>query len=710
MLGENAGLNLLLSHWNIPSDKLEPQIRSQLSYRQYSSNIGVLINFAKKYGYKPVTGSARSKLEPQLSNIQLEALLCPAEAATKLKTAIDNFFSFNQNTYISVTAGAGKTKSVISILADAVMTGKKVLFLAKEHKFGQQVESDLNVEILKRKAQFMVFSREKFQYTNSVIRIKGKSQPLSEESDIKICSNEELSKRPSIAPKDCIEHCYLQGECNYTTQFSSSANIRIMTHNEWFNNPSKWFKGLEYKTEKIYGTPYGEKEQYSVSPSVEESYWKPDYIVIDEDIMTHDDEINRVFEDEHSPYASIQSILKDLKLTNNLESAIKRNQNLILQDATHNYKTTNSGKYTELNPKYSEILACFNSFINSTQMYWLDGIYFKDDKLHINRLKRVAERYRNVPTLILDATANGQVIRKVYPNYKYDKIAVKSNSDINVYQMCNANLTKNHLQNQKNMATLITGFKTIVRKYRNVGLISYKAIKGNENFIESLANELGVSIYAHFGNLRGLNLFEDVDCLLIVGRYSLPQERTQEIAQAVYNVSEFDNIERSYLDVPVRMKSGQAKILNNYVYNNSMLQSIYEQKSIAETIQAVGRGRTIFGEPKDIFLFSNESLGADIEITEFFKYEDYFEKNRLDESTVNKLLDIGYIFINNKNIVKVLKEVNFTSKNKIENYVKNHKDEIISQLKDAGFRLHHEMSKCLVSNILKFEEFLLKNN
>ena len=286
------------------------------------------------------------------------------------------------------------------------------------------------------------------------------------------------------------------------------------------------------------------------------------------------------------------------------------------------------------------------------------------------------------------------------------KIAVKINSDINIYQMCNANITKKHLECTNNQNTLVTGLKKIIKQYKQVGLISYQKIEGDDEFIQTLANKLGVNLYAHFGNLRGMNTFENVDCLLVVGRYSLPQNKTETLTKAIFDVNEFENAERTYLPKLVRMKSGEAYTLNNYVYNNGLLQSIYEHKSVSETSQAIGRARLIYGKPKDVFLFSSESLGTDIEITNFFRYEDYFAKKILSETMIKGFMDIGIVFLQNKELARILNELDFEVEYNLENFVKNHKSFILNELMDAGFRPHDKISKCLVHNPQKLEENL----
>lgn len=268
--------------------------------------------------------------------------------------------------------------------------------------------------------------------------------------------------------------------------------------------------------------------------------------------------------------------------------------------------------------------------------------------------------------------------------------------------MCNANITKEYLSDEKKRISIINGLKSIASNYENVGLITYKSIDGIENFCEELAAILNIKQYAHFGNLRGLNSLSDVDCLLVVGRSCLPDDVNRKFAEATFNLGSIEYERRHYADKIVRMKSGEAKALSNLLYGNQMLVAAYEHKSTSETIQAIGRGRPIHGKKKDIFLFSNESLGTDIEITEFFKYEDYFQEPILDESIIRHLLDIGYVEKSRKGLAKVLLEAGLKVSGSIENYVKNHKKEILSELEVNGFIL--SQSKFMVRDMVKFNE------
>lgn len=697
-LGTEAGKSLLISHWSKPANILTRQIDSQMKYVKPTS-IGVLINEAKKHGYRDTTGRARRNLEPKSSNVLLSPLLSAKQADEKLNELISDFFAKQSNLYVSISAGAGKTKAVIEQLADASMSDKKVLYLVSNHQLGEQIELDLAQEIKKLKAMFTSFCRDKFNNKNKIRRIRGKK--LSQGTQ------EEQKSWFDLSFEDDDE-ALLNIGTPYIDQFTSDANIRIMTHHEWFNTASLWAKGIKYELINAIELPNGElADDCKVSKSTSEDYWKPDYIIIDEDAIQLDVEIIRKTETKASCiHYSIKLILNGLNQGKGLRELLEHYKSHVLADSRYNYPTNGTGEKQEKNKNYSEILHCFKMYIETKDEYWLRGIHYVAGELRINRVRPVQSRYRKVPTLILDATANESVIKQVFPDFRFESISVQAKDDINLYQMFNANITKEYLSDDKKRISIINGLKSIACNYENVGLITYKSIDDNDSFCEELAAILNIKLYAHFGNLRGLNSLKNVDCLLVVGRNCIPDDVNRKFAEAAFNVGSIEYEMRHYEDRLVRMKSGEAKALSNLLYGNHMLAAAYEHKSTSETIQAIGRGRLIHGNKKVIFLFSNESLGTDIEVTEFFRYEDYFQEPILDESIIRHLLDIGYVEKSRKGLAKVLLEAGLKISGSIENYVKNHKEEIETELSLAGFRPTPSKSKYLVSDMLKFNQRL----
>lgn len=69
------------------------------------------------------------------------------------------------------------------------------------------------------------------------------------------------------------------------------------------------------------------------------------------------------------------------------------------------------------------------------------------------------------------------------------------------------------------------------------------------------------------------------------------------------------------------MKDGKSMTLTTNSFKNTLLQATYENWCQSEIVQAVGRGRPIHGKPMDVYVFSDESLGSDVEVFDFFDFD-----------------------------------------------------------------------------------------
>lgn len=239
-----------------------------------------------------------------------------------------------------------------------------------------------------------------------------------------------------------------------------------------------------------------------------------------------------------------------------------------------------------------------------------------------------------------------------------------------IYQLENHNVVKENLKNLKYRNDLIEVLQQVMvqeSRYKNIALITYMHVDGidgvvrnTENtFAKWLARKLGVNLYAHFGNLRGLNKFEDadLDLLLIVGRHSIYRyirdyfyatfgnhiTLSQPEGDGVPDKAYFDpdtafggKGKYQYFDKIIRMKDGRAMSLNSVGFYDNRVENVNHHWSRAETIQAVGRIRPLEAtKPQDVYLFSNESLGTDIEITGFFrKWGEQKEDTKYDDAIV----------------------------------------------------------------------------
>ena len=161
------------------------------------------------------------------------------------------------------------------------------------------------------------------------------------------------------------------------------------------------------------------------------------------------------------------------------------------------------------------------------------------------------------------------------------------------------------------------------------------------------------------------------------GTTFIPEQSILEYSRALYadviNEKEYA-YENSYVDKPVRMKDGTTKTLNNSIYVDGFLENAKNHFCTSETIQAIGRGRLVYGKKKDVYYFSNQSLGGDVEITNFFKYEDFYEKPKYQDEIIT-LKQLGFCKDKSQDLI----ELGFKN-----SPIKNHRSEIERVFLEAG--------------------------
>ncbi len=685
----NSALPLLEAHWSTTNrKKLKKDLIDQLRKTgsgSFKPNFGILVNLAKQHGWAPITGTSRNKQVPHVSKEELPPLLSPIDASLKLTAIINAFLADKQSRFINFSTGAGKTYTVLRILEE--MSWKiKIIYLVKSHALAEEIRKTFH-SIRRERSANRTFA-ENLSSKSRLTHLKGRRL---------LCENDSVDK--ALVPvefcrggTDDGESCLYQAECKYTLQFNGIENIRVMTHNEYVNQPAKYFNGITADDE----------------PS--NTIWSPDYLIIDEDIFKVEDD---ACETRNSRFSSVAEIITSVRNGKELKEAIMEHKVAIFLDAVHNnpdpppnFKiNTESISRQEMSAeKYSELFKNITFYAMSEETNYLNGMRVVDDKIIQSVIKTVAPRYRDIPTLFLDATASESIVKKLLPDVEFHSISVKSKDDINLYQLQNKTFTKKQLKQEGVLADVIFGLQKLTEKYttngKTVGLITHKTIKdkkinklletaGFEDFDAYLANELGIEDFAHFGGLRGLNKLNDVDCLIILGRYCLPPSVIESHTWAIFNEAGGDwrNDSFTYAKSPVRMKDGTVFNHKSQIYINDKKRAVSEHYSLSETQQAIGRGRMIHGKAKDIYYFSKEYLGSDIEVTRFFSYEEFFSRAIIDDKfkiiKADKLagaIEAGFFDAKQASMTTVL-DITVYDLNK-------YKERIIKEIREAGFNLY----------------------
>ncbi|MBB5508725.1 BT4734/BF3469 family protein [Paraburkholderia atlantica] len=640
MIGE-AGIPILKAHWQHDDPrKLDRQLRDQLRHARFGT-VAQLWAVARKHGYTPPTGMQRWSLKPEPCDIALEPLSTPEEATDKLRAIVRHFVDTKQSQFVNVSTGAGKTETVLQTIIDYVPDELKVLVLVPTHKLGTEVVERFK-RLRQQRAENAINLKDKVRIKR-VIAIEGRDRTCQNQAQLKSFKDNHVA----MPWEFCSNLCGMHGDCYYTQQFDDPlTNIRIMTHDEWRNEQSAWFSGRRRVDSKY-------------EPRRGRNAWMPDLIVIDEDFVR----VDEVIREAASPiFPSLQPVIESVNKGSSLKDAVWMHRDEVLRDSRKNVRIplppfTNVTDYAEAVKRnrmlevYSPVLDRMAMYCRYEEVHYLNGIWVEEDSLHLLPVRLAAKRYVDVPTLYLDATASESVVKKLLPGVLFHRISVRQKDDIRLFQLCDATLSRKYLNDPTNVKTVTNGLKSIISKYTNVGLITYQKTESDPMFHRTLANALGVKRVGYFKNLRGVNEFENVDCLLIVGRFRLPPIASRNYVRAIFG--EDSTPTPQYGDLPVRMKDGRTVTLNTYVAGNDFHQAVHDHFSLAETLQAVGRGRLIHGVKKDIYVFSNENLTTDTEIADFFAFEDYFgartKKTKakapdlIPSDIVDYIIDRGYI-------------------------------------------------------------------
>ena len=693
-LGE-LGVASLLTHWDKEEKpELERKLRDQLKNLQFGS-IGHLIKVAKENGYTEATGRARNHLRPQSIQLQAYPLVSVEEGIASLSKTVRSFFQGNRNVFLNVSTGAGKSYAVLNVLVKEIPLNKKVLVLVPTHALGKElmntftrlrtdhIDATVNGNTADNtdgdtKSAYPALMRLKANNrVSNLVHLRGQQKGKTEEDgEDGLCQMKDnrFHKEGRNVPWQECSRCPMSQGCKYLDQFNGLFdNIRIMTHNEWINRESVWFSG------------YHSLENGDLQPR-QSGGWKPDYIVIDENIFNVN--LNEITSDRGDKFPSIKQIVDDVARGVPLADAIVCNSNELLEDAKLNirpdYPRSNlsesayeivRNEYGRKMKEFSTVLEKLVLYANTGERRYLLGVWVEDGSIHHAPTTYPEDRYANIPTLFLDATANEAVVRRFVPDIEFHRIAIRSNPEVKLYQLADTTVSRHKLAKSEFREYMIDWLKKIIAKhgYSNVGLITYKKVQGVDGgFDEYLAKEIGASVFNHFGAIRGVNSFETTDCLLIVGRHFIGTDRVTDMASAIFGeTSDYDD---AYVDKPVRMIGGSIMAINCKAAINDKHNAINQHYCLSETIQAVGRARSIHGSNKDIYYFSNESLGLDVEVSDFF-YQDASASHVVPTEAVNAIIETGYVQDKPSELIKI--GVN-------GNIIKNHRDELTSELDGLG--------------------------
>lgn len=237
------------------------------------------------------------------------------------------------------------------------------------------------------------------------------------------------------------------------------------------------------------------------------------------------------------------------------------------------------------------------------------SVVYQDSKL-IVRMLRESEAFQT-PTLVLDATADQELVRAVLPSAVFHAIEVPRRA--HVVQVSDRRLSKSSLTRAEGMdqtqALVQQSLDRVARRYRRGLLVTFKVAKTTFKLPPDWA-------VAHYGAIRGLDGYKDFDAVVLVGTYLPPVQAVEHEAGALAArlpeqrkfTGEYAQLERAF-----RLKDGNA-LATTWGHIDPFVQRVLEQKREAEMLQAIDRLRLVHAlAPKPVFILSNTPLDLTVD-------------------------------------------------------------------------------------------------
>ncbi len=684
----NEAEAILLNHWQHDNPtKLKKDIRSQItSFESNSIGAGSLFHIAKENGYKPRKHNEVSKLTEKQPTYN-DPIYSLEQAQQKLENSITDFFDNRTDKLINFEAGGGKTKSILNAVYEYKKkhNGKKIALFVATHEMAKQYQQDFQTlyeSELAIESDTSDFRKNSNKISSTVYRqmqiqhIQGRGKlcnhlfkVMTEDTNNEI-ERTVLQKQFNQNASSFCKACKKRFSCEYINQFDNlSANIRIYTHQHLFNQRPLWDGGTD--------------EKGVIEPK--KNGFIPDFIIVDEDIVKlvlDNDLIETIKYDKAIPV--LQNIIHEMKKGISLEMVTKKYANDIKQaeheqdEALQKWKQSNSRINFSANnqtikqalennqqPKVYGVLTELSEYADfikheqdETRNY---AVYLNHkDELTYSPKNQIHSRFVKIPMLMLDASADKAVINATFgKEINFESIRIAYQDNVKVYQ-CESNLFhRGYFQSddaQENFDKVVKFIKS-KSKGKRFGIISYQHIQGMPEFYNRLAEATNAEMTGYFGNIRGLNKFEELEQLYIIGRHSIGsgiEKYYRQLFGGIIKTDKDPNFERNTMvNAVYRMKSGKHSAIKKITYDDPNMQALSNHFEKSETYQAAHRLRLIHpDQPKELFLLTNEVL--DMTIDELFRMNK--KKHKSDEriqQITQAIIDKGFV----KNSPKAIAEL-----------------------------------------------------
>ncbi|MBU1566547.1 MAG: hypothetical protein KJ630_13085, partial [Proteobacteria bacterium] len=566
---------------------------------------GRVLNFSSRQGKNKNSRAVPKGLEP---TYPVDYYHSPEEAEGKLQDIVRFFLKEKKHTGILFEAGGGKTQTTIKVLAEEYYKSKrrlKVAYVGNSHEIAEERVIDFAKEIKLLKIIEKILG-------GGVESINEKGEKVIIGQGFNIIGGFELKcKLPNaheltFDKKTCDSclHNIIEHSCPYLNQYGlNTGDERGLRHLDNF---------------RIY------QQAHLFQPSVYDYGWKPDVLVIDEDIIKSMVTVFHITKDKNP---LIKEIIEQVEgsLNSSLEEVLKKKKGQIKKQIHLLFENKDTSELNQWQQEFRQALnvlhdhAVFHSEKHKevpSGDVWIEG-----DHLYIGWIKKLHKNWNNIPILYLDASGNEEIISRCMGiDFEFHKIRCKYQDNVEVIQVENYTISKRWIREDPNN---LGKLEKIVQSFNdgNTGFISYKTMNDvyvvdddNEEddnqgskkvpFVVSLVGDEAKCGW--FGNVRGLNRFEDDKNLLVIGSHNIGDNGVYRNARVIYrNDNAFLSKDTTSTEKTIRMKDGNHLSLQNWEYVDDRMQKVSEHYNKSETYQAVHRKRLVWGnQPKRVIILT----------------------------------------------------------------------------------------------------------
>lgn len=253
----------------------------------------------------------------------------------------------------------------------------------------------------------------------------------------------------------------------------------------------------------------------------------------------------------------------------------------------------------------------------------------------------IHDDWKKAPTLLLDATLNQEITRQWFPrlevtaNIKLEAPHCTRTQVVDIpfaARQWNPNPDAANFTTQKNNADKMAHHLEVkAAQYRGQGADGIDILFiGQKRLVDYLKETHGARLggrvaLEHQNNLRGVDTYKGVRCLILTGRLEPPPRVTERIAGVIFGKlpeaiqpGEDGKIWYPEVEQHLRMTNGPAVAVKNRIHPDPNVQAVLEQIRNAELLQCEGRGRAnrrTAENPLEVLILTNIALDLTIDQT-----------------------------------------------------------------------------------------------